>query len=494
MRLIFNVVLSLIFISIYLLAILLLGWIAYPMRQELLYIFGLKWYLAQIIIFAGLSFFVASTFIYYQQVYSQKRLLRRQRTQLARLKEIVSAGIEVDYEQLLQNIPPFLMQIYRQDFNIKIDYAAVYFYNAQLDNYKLFSSKTRESTTAIEDCILKTDPLAGWFLKDAPQLIKSNLLDPKYLEAVRYQDVNNYRSFKRSQQLKESLSRVRDSLASLRAQVCVPCFYQDRLLGLFVLGKKYRGVYSSEEVDTFILLAHDIAIAIRSAELRDELQQSYIGAIHAIITALEEKDPYTKGHSERVVKYSVAIAEELKNTFPFTKIANLIDKVRRAALLHDVGKIGVPDSILQKPGKLEKEEFERLKKHPQISINILQSIKNIPEDVKEGIESHHEKYDGTGYAKGAKGHRIPLIARIISIADAYDAMTSDRSYRKAMTPQEAVKEILRCTYYKGPQWDMKVVEAHLIALKKDQNTCVTDELIKNIRLELDKKEKILIQR
>jgi len=295
--------------------------------------------------------------------------------------------------------------------------------------------------------------------------------------------------FKKNQRLKDALSCLGNSLKSVNADLCVPCFYQDRLLALFMFGKKYKSPYSQEEIDTFVLLARDMAVAIRSAELRNELEQSYVDAIQAIIAALEEKDSCTKGHSERVVKYSMQIAEELKNVFPFTNVINLSEKVRRAALLHDVGKIGIPDSILRKPGKLEKEEFEKIKKHPQISISILQSIRSIPDDVKEGIESHHERYDGTGYCKGEKGRRIPPIARIIAVADSYDAMTSNRSYRKPMTPREATKEILRCTYYKGPQWDPAVVEAHFNALKKDPTSSITQEMLESVSAELAKEEK-----
>ncbi|PIR65571.1 MAG: HD-GYP domain-containing protein, partial [Candidatus Omnitrophica bacterium CG10_big_fil_rev_8_21_14_0_10_43_8] len=254
----------------------------------------------------------------------------------------------------------------------------------------------------------------------------------------------------------QAIENLKNNMKQFKADVCVSCFYKNRLLAFLLMGKKQKGSYAQEELDTFSLLAHDIATAVRSGELRDELEQSYIDAIHSIITALEERDIYTKGHSERVVKYSVQIAVELKDAFPFTRIVNFIDKVRRAALLHDVGKIGVPDAILLKPGKLTGEEYEKLKKHPATSLHIVQSIKNLSEDILDGIESHHKRYDGKGYGKGAEGHRVPPLARIIAVADTFDAMTSDRPYRKALSEKAAIDEINRVS---GAQFDPKVVEA-----------------------------------
>jgi HD-GYP domain-containing protein (c-di-GMP phosphodiesterase class II) len=429
--------------------------LAYPMRQTLQMWLGTRWYLAPLGTFVGLSFVAPFVYLHYQQKYDQRRL-RHQRAQLTRLKEITATAVEINHEQLLKNIPAFLMQMYREDFAAEVNYAAVYFYNEKEDVYTLFSLKARKSQPSIDTQILKTDPIPSWFNEKGRIFLNKGLIEPGYLEAIRYEDIDYYQSRQTNPDIIESLGAVKNSLKNLRADVCVYCYFKDRLLAFLLMGKKQRGAYSPEEIDTFSLLAHDVATAIRSGELRDELEQSYVDAIHAIITALEERDAYTKGHSERVVKYSVAIAIELRNVFPFTRIFNLVDKVRRAALLHDVGKIGVPDAILLKPGKLTSEEFEQLKKHPKASLTILESIKSLPEDVREGIESHHEKFDGTGYAKGAKGHYVPPIARIIAIADAYDAMTSDRPYRKAMPDKAAIEEINK---FAGKQFDPNVVDA-----------------------------------
>jgi len=404
-------------------------------------ILGPHWQAVPIIAFVVLFILAPFSFLYYQQRYDQVRM-KRLRAQLSKLKEIISSSIDIDYEQLLKNIPAFLVQMYREHFNTDVEYAALYFYNEKTDNYKLFSLKTRKSNKGLPAIISKKDPIPEWL--------------SSYLESFKSEDLEYYQSKQTDKDLINAISNVRNSLKALKAEVCVSCIYKERLLAFLLMGKKQKGSYAQEELDTFSLLAHDVASAVRSGELREDLEQSYIDAIHAIITALEERDPYTKGHSERVVKYSTLIAEELKDTFPFTRILNLTDKVKRAALLHDVGKIGVPDSILLKPGKLTDEEYTKLKQHPTTSLHIIQSIKNLSEDIREGIESHHERYDGKGYGKGSQGHRVPPIARIIAVADTFDAMTSDRPYRKALPEKSAVEEINKVIM---TQFDPRVVDA-----------------------------------
>jgi len=455
---------SFILFSVYSFVLLVVAWLWYPMQPFLQAMLGTKWFLVPLFTFAGLSMIAPFAYLHYQQKYDQRRL-RRQRAQLANLKQITATSIDIDHEQLLKNIPPFLMQMYRDDFQTDIDCISVYYYEKNQDSYRLVSYKAKKSDVSLETTILKTDPIPSWFTEKAPHFAKQNLLDASYLEAFKYEDLDYYQSKQTDKDLIQAIAGLKDNMKNLKADVCVACFYKENLLAFLLMGKKQRGSYTQEELDTFSLLAHDVASNIRSGELRDELEQSYIDAIHAIITALEERDPYTKGHSERVVKYSALMAEELKDTFPFTRIFNLTDKVRRAALLHDVGKIGVPDSILLKPGKLTDEEYARLKEHPKTSLHIVQSIKNISEEIRDGIEGHHEKYDGTGYGKGAKGHHVPPIARIIAVADTFDAMTSDRPYRKAKTEKIAAEEINRVS---STQFDPKVVDAFNKAYKKDK--------------------------
>jgi len=231
-------------------------------------------------------------------------------------------------------------------------------------------------------------------------------------------------------------------------------------------------------------------MAIRSAKLRQDLVASYLEAIKGIVKSLEARDPYTKGHSERVVWYSLAIASELKDKFPFSQIPGFLEKVQQAALLHDVGKIGIRDNILLKPEALTSEENEIVAQHPKISEHILMGLKGISQDVLAGVKYHHERYDGTGYC-GLKGGLIPPIARILAVADSYDAMTTDRPYRRALSDNETLKEIIKSTYYSGPQWDPIVVEALLNAFKKGmfkKEAIITQKEIEQMKKELAEKK------
>lgn len=176
---------------------------------------------------------------------------------------------------------------------------------------------------------------------------------------------------------------------------------------------------------------------------QEELHTITTQAITAIANTIDAKDPYTKGHSTRVADYSVLIAQKLGMN------KNDIENLYYTALLHDIGKIGVPDSILKKPDKLTDEEYAIMKQHPTIGGDILRNV-TIINEIKDGAEYHHEKYDGTGYNKGLKGEDIPLAARIICVADSVDAMGSTRPYRTKRTKEYILSELNRCS---GKQFD-----------------------------------------
>jgi len=160
--------------------------------------------------------------------------------------------------------------------------------------------------------------------------------------------------------------------------------------------------------------------------------------VSSLVSAIEAKDKYTLGHSQRVSDYAVSIAKKLD--MPKEKI----NEIRIAGMLHDVGKIGISDEILHKPEKLSKDEYEEVKRHPSIGSFILNTL-DLSDSTMEAINYHHERYDGKGYPLGLSGKELSLEAQIIALSDAYDAMTSDRPYRKAMTHEEAITEIKRCS-------------------------------------------------
>ncbi len=191
-------------------------------------------------------------------------------------------------------------------------------------------------------------------------------------------------------------------------------------------------------------------------EPREPYPEILLESLKAIISSLEEKDSYTHGHSLRVAEYSVLLAEAIGLS------EAEIQEVELSALLHDIGKIGIPDNVLMKPARLSKAEFEIMKSHPVRSARILEKITPL-KNLIPGIKFHHERYDGLGYPEGLKGDEIPLYGRIILIADTFDAMTSTRPYRLALDKEVAFAELRSCS---GTQFDPKLVEAFISAHSK----------------------------
>ena len=206
----------------------------------------------------------------------------------------------------------------------------------------------------------------------------------------------------------------------------------------------------SELAETFNSMAGDIEKYIDRLQLAaTQNRELFMGSIRMLAAAIDEKDPYTRGHSGRVAKYSLLIGQELGLD------AEALDKLRISALLHDVGKIGVDDHVLKKPGKLTDEEFELMKQHPVKGANIMRPVAQL-RDVLPGIELHHERLDGRGYPYGLSGDQIPMMARIIAVADTLDAITTNRPYQSAMDLDYAMDRIKQLA---GAKFDPAVVKA-----------------------------------
>ncbi|MBE5812924.1 MAG: HD-GYP domain-containing protein [Clostridiales bacterium] len=191
----------------------------------------------------------------------------------------------------------------------------------------------------------------------------------------------------------------------------------------------------------------------------DELKELNNNLVSSLVSAIEAKDKYTLGHSERVSQYAVDIATKLN--LP----QNQINEIKIAGMLHDVGKIGISDEILHKPAKLSKAEFEEMKRHPSIGTWILNTL-NLSENTINAINYHHERYDGTGYPLGIPGKDLPIETQIISLSDAYDAMTSERPYRDAMSPEEAIKEIKKNADTQFNPQLVEILEENILAIKQ----------------------------
>ncbi|MFH1848436.1 MAG: HD-GYP domain-containing protein [Candidatus Omnitrophota bacterium] len=275
----------------------------------------------------------------------------------------------------------------------------------------------------------------------------------------------------------KNLKKVKRQMDLLQADICIPSYFRKRLLGVLILGEKLSGErFKQEEIDFFHRLVNGTAAAISSAQLIENLQakvkrveslyeKSHRLFIHtsiALATAIDARDPYTHGHTERVTGYALAISNEMKDSGEVKDVSDFTESLHISALLHDIGKIGIPDHILNKRGSLTQEEYEKIKEHPTIGATILYPIRELG-DILDGVRSHQEKYDGTGYPDGFKGKQIPLLARVISVADAFDAITTTRPYRTKKSIETAVDEV---KHYAGRQFDPDIVDAFLAAYRK----------------------------
>ncbi|MBN1290162.1 MAG: HD domain-containing protein [Actinobacteria bacterium] len=241
------------------------------------------------------------------------------------------------------------------------------------------------------------------------------------------------------------------------AVAIAPFLIRGKAIGMMNLATGNRNErYGKEDLELFRNFAAQAAVSIENTQLYERLQDAYLGAISSLVAAIEARDPYTVGHSNRVTKYTVAIARE----FGFS--TQEVEEIRLAGLLHDVGKIGIPDKILNKPGPLSEEEYSAIKMHPTLSVRIVEPLPHLG-GIIPMIYHHHERYDGKGYIEGMAGTEIPVGARILAVADAFEAMTSDRPYREALSREDAIKELIEGA---GSQFDPTVVETFVRLLKK----------------------------
>ena len=217
------------------------------------------------------------------------------------------------------------------------------------------------------------------------------------------------------------------------------------------------GNSTQDELSQARQLADQVAVALSNSRLIDELKALTWGTLQAFARAIDAKSPWTAGHSERVTTMSMRIAKQVGHS------DGELEVLHRGALLHDIGKLGISVKLLDKPGKLDADEIQQVMNHPSIGGRILQPITAFA-DILPIVEQHHEKFDGSGYPKKLAGEEIDINARILAVADTYDAMTSDRPYRKGFDHEKAVRLILEET---GTQFDPRVLRAFMMAIGED---------------------------
>ncbi len=256
-------------------------------------------------------------------------------------------------------------------------------------------------------------------------------------------------------------ARTRDykalSAENVAGILTVPIMQHNRAVGVIAVYTSKPHEFSQSEIDLLSTFASQASIAIENAQLYAEMKNQYMSMISALAAAIEAKDSYTHGHSTNVMEYAVKISKALGLE------DNEVENVKYAGLLHDIGKIGVKDVILSKQGKLTSEEISELRKHPVYGANIMEKVA-ILKDIAPLALYHHERFDGNGYPLGLKGEEIPLGARILAVADTYDAMIADRPYRKAFPFDFVKNEMFKAA---GSQLDPKLVKIFFEILKNE---------------------------
>ncbi|MBU1614904.1 HD domain-containing protein [bacterium] len=251
--------------------------------------------------------------------------------------------------------------------------------------------------------------------------------------------------------------KSREDFTMLGAELVLPMICKNKLLGLLVLGRRRSRVpYSKKDLAVLETLCDGAAITIENAGLYEKSRLHLLGTIKALAATIEAKDPLTIGHCEKVAVYSAAMAKELG--FQEEKI----DTIRMGAYLHDIGKIGIAEKILFKPGRLTGEEFSLITQHPLIGLRIIEPVKP-PREVTDIIKYHHERVDGKGYPEGLKGENIPLSAKIVACADSFEVMTTGRIYKRGMSLKDAIFELRKCS---GTQFDPEVVGVFIKLLQE----------------------------
>jgi putative nucleotidyltransferase with HDIG domain len=239
--------------------------------------------------------------------------------------------------------------------------------------------------------------------------------------------------------------------------VLVPLIAHDKPVGLIdIITDTPEGDITSRDLSLLTILAKQAALAIENVKLYESIKKDQIAIIKALAATVDAKDHYTLGHSQKVSQYSVMVAEELGLSGREHEI------IKYAALLHDLGKIALPDDIIKKPSRLSEQEFEVVRKHPSIGAKIIKEIEALAGMVPIVLH-HHERFDGKGYPDGLKGEDIPIGARIVHVTDAYDTMVSARAYRDMLPPELAISELRKNA---GAQFDPKIVDIFITSLRK----------------------------
>ncbi len=350
-------------------------------------------------------------------------------------------GSNIDREQVLKAIPEEIAKIW------KVQICGLYLWQEDLGALVLKHGAGYEPNFINRLSFKKGEGLVGWTAVESKPV---RLVDPA--GDPRFKDKYN-------QLVKNSSKAI-----AFKAILLAPINLGEKNLGIIEV-INYNGwkdrvsqqVFSAEDEHLLYTLANQIALFLQTVVNYEESREAYLEIIRSLVNAIEARDPYTRGHSEQTTKYAVSIAQKL--ALP----AEIIEIVRYAASLHDIGKIGIKENILKKVKKLTADEYSHIKNHPFMGAQILKPIKSL-QDVIPIVYHHHERYDGKGYLDGLQRDEIPIGARILSVADSFEAMTSDRPYHKGLPKDVALEQLKKSA---GSQFDPQVVNAFVEVLEEE---------------------------
>lgn len=411
-------------------------------------------------------------------------------------------GRSINYQEALRDIAKSLVRLKQPERLLKmitrfldqelgLTHCAILVLDPEGSRYRIHDSK---GVRKLPRNLLRFDldyPLIRWFLiKDKGEKDKEIYSLRNFVSRDRLRFLlKDAAFFEGRPELKQQLHDLDRALRDLRVEIAIPGHFKDALVGILLLGERLsRRLFTQTEIHFFQILVHDAAVAVKTSEyhrhliernleleakkgeleerlreierLRKKEQETYYQIVMSLAQQVHAKDPYTFGHIRQVEKLGLVTAKELG----LDLVGRRKDVLSAGLLLHDVGKIGIPDNILKKPGALNSEEWKVMRSHVEKGVQILEPLSDFKE-VAEIVRCHHEYYDGSGYPRGLKREEIPIEARIVSVVDAFHAIVSTRCYRQGSPLKVALEELQRCA---GTQFDPKVVQAFIRAIKKHE--------------------------
>ncbi len=344
-----------------------------------------------------------------------------------RLQALYKMGLAVNATMDLDKLLNLLSQRTMETIKAQVGY--IMMLNEKSGNLILGGAAgIREDFDREVEIPLKPGGISYWVMNNnAPKLVE---------------DINKAREFSKMSRL----GFIRESV------ICAPINDKEKVIGTITIANPIdSSAFNNSDLELLSTIAAQASIAIRNARLYEEQETTYLNTVQALVSAIEASDAYTRGHSERVTRYSVSLAKQMGLE------GDALKQLEQAAILHDIGKIGIDVNLLHKKEKLTSADIDVLKLHPSIGVRILEPIHFLG-TVREIIEQHHERYDGNGYPNGLTGDNWRLEGKILAVCDTYDAMTSDRPYRKALSHEIAIQEIRD---HSGAQFDPEVAASFI---------------------------------